>query len=120
MEVYRGQLRSQTGHGIMRSLFSVLRRVAVPAIKKGLKKSAVPFIKKQAKRLAPKAAKAGLNVLGDVVSKQKTFKEATKSRARELAVEAIKTPNPKKRAHSARAAPRRKRRKTQRQKDIFD
>ena len=123
MEVYRGSLRprpGQYGSGVLGSLFSVLKRTAIPLIKK----TAVPFLKKQAKRLAPKAASAGLNFLGDVVSKKRTFKDAARERGKQFLADAINTQSSKRPAQSkagtGAARKKRKRVTTRRARDIFD
>ena len=117
MDVYRGQLRPQSGNGLLGSLFKVLSRQAIPILKKS-----APLIKKGVKRLAPHVAAAGVNLIGDLADKKKRdFKQVAKTRAREMIVNTIKSePAKRKRQSSVKRPSVSKGRGSRRKKDIFD
>ena len=109
--IYAGPLR-QRGQGIG-NIFSILSRTALPL----LKKVAVPFIKKQVKRLGPRALKAGVGAVADIATRKKSVKQAVRSRGKQFIAGAINTKRRTKKRQSRRRP--RKRNIKRRRGDIF-
>ena len=124
---YDGAIR-QRGAGLG-DVFRVLAQTIVPIVLRIGKN----FVKRKAATLGPKALKAGVGLVQDMMTK-KTFKEAVKQRGKRLLTEAINTASAaKKRQNAPRpgasnkssGAQRRKKRPGRkrapaRNRDIFD
>lgn len=81
VRIFRGRAL-QRGHGLG-GLFKTLFRVALPVIRR-----AAPIVKRVAVGAVKRGVKTGAKVLKDVASKQNTLKGALKHRAQEAALEA--------------------------------